>query len=124
MGGIEENSASTEASGKPVKNGVEEVEKAIVYATDPKVKQEHWVFLEEFCYVCLKRRIYFFCQTPVPRIAAFCCLQCRVKFQSASDYYVDRHNLFMRYLQEEEAIDTKGAVDRALRRVLNNKGST
>ena len=86
---------------------------------DPKAAKESWVFLEEFCYTCLEKKIYFFCQTPVPRIAAFHSQQCRATFQNNPDFYIDRHNLFVRYLQEEEQIDHKGAIARALRRVLN-----
>lgn len=98
---------------------MDEIDKVVMKDIDPKAAQEHWVFLEEFCYVCLEKQVYIFCQTPVPRLAVLCCGHCRTKFQSKSDHYIQRHNDFMKYLQEEEKLDHKGAVDRALRRVLN-----
>ena len=119
MGGMVENPGSMSAGELQKKDKTEVVDTVVMKDVDPKAAKEHWIFLEEFCYVCLKHRVYVFCQTPVQRMAILCCAQCRNAFQSRSDFYIDRHNLFMKYLQEEEAIDRKGAVDRALRRVLN-----
>ena len=103
--------------------GQEKVSEAVMQDVDPKAIKEHWVYLEEFCMVCLKRRVYFFMQLPVKRIAAFCCGECRAKFDLKSNYYIDRKNQFMKYLQEEERNEHKGAVDRALQRVLNPDNS-
>jgi len=85
---------------------------------EPVKVKEHWVYLEEFCYVCLKRRVYFFCMTPVPRLAALCCPHCKEIFEHDKDLYVDRHNQFMKILREEEVAKHEGAVSRALRRMF------
>lgn len=86
----------------------------------PPVKKEHWIYLEEFCYVCHTRKMYIFTTLPVNRFVTLCCPRCKSRFDGQKQFFIDQHNLFMKYLREEELKAPRGAEERAFERLFGD----